>query len=260
MPEKKPRITTEDVRDFWERNPLCAHQIPHPPGSPEFFAHFDRLRNALEPLSFLEQLLAPSRLRGKQVLDVGCGNGYILSLLARAQAITTGIDITPKAIQISQERFKAAGLDGRFLEANAEALPFPDSTFDCVFSLGVLHHTPDTEKAVAEIFRVLRPGGRLIMMLYHRNSFVNRVKHPIACLLTGKPMAQAINEVDGKGNPKGDVYSKGEMRLLFKQFVIEKIFARLLVPRWARQLDRRIFDPFHKKWGWFLYLTANKPD
>jgi SAM-dependent methyltransferase len=63
------------------------------------------------------------------------------------------------------------GLSGTFLQANAEQLGFPDQCFDLVYSHGVLHHTPNTRTAIDEVYRVLKPGGRAIVMLYHRHSF-----------------------------------------------------------------------------------------
>ncbi len=77
--------------------------------------------------------------------------------------------------------------------------------------MGVLHHTPDTAGAVREVFRVLRPGGRVVLMFYHRNSLQYRVKFPVMRWLKGRPIQQSINEVDGVGNPKGDVYSRAEL-------------------------------------------------
>src|SRR5260370_37562071 len=64
-----------------------------------------------------------------------------------------GIDITKKAIELTRERFRLDNLKGEFRVAEAEHLPFADATFDCVNSMGVLHHVPDTERAVAEIYR-----------------------------------------------------------------------------------------------------------
>ncbi len=63
------------------------------------------------------------------------------------------------------------GLSGTFQKENAERLSFPDESFDWVFSHGVLHHTPDTQAAIDEVYRVLKPDGRAIIMLYHKRSF-----------------------------------------------------------------------------------------
>jgi len=63
------------------------------------------------------------------------------------------------------------GLTGTFKKENAEQLSFPNESFDWVYSHGVLHHTPNTQRAMDEVHRVLKPGGRAIIMLYHKHSF-----------------------------------------------------------------------------------------
>ena len=258
-------VTTDlqSVRRFWEANPVAARSVPYPIGTPEYFAYYDRLREETESVEFSAALHEYAAFRGKQVLDVGCGNGYVLSRYAQQGARVCGIDLTHTGVTLSRKRFEWMGLPGRFLQGNAEGLPFPDATFDCVCSMGVLHHTPDTARAVDEVFRVLKPGGRLIVMFYHRDSLQMRLKFPLQRWMAGKPMQESINEVDGVGNPKGDVYSRDELRQLLRRFAQHEIFAgsmpwhamgptRMLLPAAARHaLERRC--------GWFLYAKAVRP-
>ena len=174
MPETRETImaqpTAGDVRAFWDQNPLCAGMIPHPLGSREYFEYYDRLREEIESEAFSYRLHEYWAFAGRRVLDVGSGNGYVLSRYAREGAETYGIDITPTAVDLCRKRFAYAGLSGDFRVAEAEHLPFADGFFDCVCSMGVLHQVPDTERAIAEIHRVLKPGGRLVVMFYHRTS------------------------------------------------------------------------------------------
>src|SRR5205085_3449156 len=93
----------------------------------------------------------------------------------KADADYTGIDLTQAAIDLAKRRFELDQLPGAFRTADAERLDFPDNTFDLIYSHGVLHHTPDTTAAVREVHRVLRPGGRAVVMLYHRNSYNYRI-------------------------------------------------------------------------------------
>lgn len=257
-------VRIDDVRAYWEAHPLCADAIPHPLGSPAYFDFYDRLREANETVEFSAQLHEYGRFSGKRVLDVGCGNGYVLSRYAQAGAATTGVDLTAAAIDLCRQRFAYLRLQGEFRQANAEALPFPDATFDCVTSMGVLHHTPDTAAAVAEASRVLKPGGRLIVMFYHRNSALYRVGFPLQRLLTGKGTQQLVNEVDGPGNPLGDVYSKRGLRRLLSAFSGLELFAGLLqpwmvLPRFSRVLPSAWLKRFERRWGWFLYAKGWKP-
>jgi len=104
------------------------------------------------------------------VLDVGCGQGIDLCQYALRGANVTGIDLTPRHVELAQIHLDALGLGGTVLHGDAERLPFADMTFDRVSSNGVLHHTPDMPAALAEMHRVLRPGGRATVIVYNRDS------------------------------------------------------------------------------------------
>jgi SAM-dependent methyltransferase len=92
-------------------------------------------------------------------------------MFAHHAARYTGVDLTQAAVDATREHFELLGLEGTFGIENAEQLSFADQSFDFVYSFGVLHHTPKPETAFAEVHRVLRPGGRAIIMLYHKHSF-----------------------------------------------------------------------------------------
>lgn len=258
-----PDIKITDIRNFWEKNPVCAKDNPHAIGTPEYFATFDKLRDKIEPLSFAHRFYEFSNARGRKVLDVGCGNGWVLSHFARRGAATTGIDITEAGVNLCRTRFKNEKLSGDFVVGNAEALPFPDNSFDVVSCMGVVHHTSNPHQAVRELHRVLKPGGRLLFMVYHRNSILYRFKFPILKMLTGKSIQQLVNEVDGYGNPRGDVYSRDELRKLLGEFEITELSPGLIegwmvLPYVGRFLPGLIFKPFEKMAGWFLYAKGTK--
>src|SRR5205085_10922814 len=137
---------------FWERSPVAANAIRYALGTPDYFAYYDALREANESPTFSEALHEYSAFAGRRVLDVGSGNAYVLSRYAAAGAHVYGVDLTRAAGALCRQRFELMKLSGDFLVANAESLPFNDETFDCVCSMGVLHHTPDTARAVGEVF------------------------------------------------------------------------------------------------------------
>jgi SAM-dependent methyltransferase len=250
------------VRAFWEENPLCASAIPYALGTAEYFSYYDLLREANEPVSFARALHEYDRFRDRLVLDVGSGNGYVLSRYAAAGAHVYGVDLTETGISLCRRRFELGGWRGHFTVGNAESLPFRSESFDCVCSMGVLHHTPETARAVEECRRVLKPGGQLIVMFYHRNSLHYRLLFPLRRLLTGKSLQQSVNEVDGVGNPKGDVYSRAELRALLRAFPDPQIFAGFLP--WRRLVGlARMPGPLRtwidRRVGWFLYAKAVRP-
>src|SRR5207302_723944 len=99
------------------------------------------------------------------------GQGAEAEQIIRRGAIWSGVDLTPESVARVSMRLRLRALPYEGLEcASALALPFPDNSFDIVFSHGVLHHIPDVRTAQREIARVLRPNGKLIAMLYARRS------------------------------------------------------------------------------------------
>ena len=151
-------------------------EIPYPPGTPEHLAEVERrfLSEAwfAQPpgASPFSGLIPFADLEGQCVLEVGCGTGVHAKLLAEAGARVAAVDLTPTAVELTAKRLALAGFEADVREADAEALPFPDASFDFVWSWGVVHHSEHTERVLAEIARVLKPGGRVALMVYHRNS------------------------------------------------------------------------------------------
>ncbi|CAA7621717.1 class I SAM-dependent methyltransferase [Magnetospirillum sp. UT-4] len=115
-----------------------------------------------------------AELKGKRVLEIGPGAGGHSALFARHGAIMTSVDLTAARARATNAKFRLLGAlaEGcQALQGDAEALPFPDGAFDIVYSNGVLHHTLDTEKAISEVYRVLKPGGKAVILLYCKSSW-----------------------------------------------------------------------------------------
>jgi ubiquinone/menaquinone biosynthesis C-methylase UbiE len=115
-----------------------------------------------------QRVLAHAALRpGERVLDVGCGTGTLALAAVRAEPgiEITGLDADPAILERARHKATAAGVDIEFDEAMADAMPYPDASFDAVLSTLFFHHLPDEVKAgtAKQIRRVLRPGGRLVV-------------------------------------------------------------------------------------------------
>src|SRR2546427_10115460 len=156
------------VREFWDAHPCGAGTSDLPRGRRDYFDAVERHRYELNP-EMVEMADFPSA-QGSDLLEIGCGMGTDLVQFARAGASVTGVDLTPQSVAITRERLNLYGLRGEVRVADAERLPFGDESFDRVYSFAVLHHTPNIESPIREVHRVLRPGGRALVMLYHRNS------------------------------------------------------------------------------------------
>jgi len=268
-PEQDERIgtptpTTSEVRAFWERNPVASASIASPPGSLDYFEAFDRLRLQVEPTWVQDEIYAFDRSLDGRTLDVGCGNGYVLRKYALCGAHAYGVDLTHAAVSLSRERFTLAGLKGTFVQADAEHLPFRDGAFARVVSVGVLHHVPSIESAIAEVYRVLAPGGKLVLMLYHRNSLHYRLLYPIYGALhprfRGHRPSDVARRIDGSDNPIGRTFSRREVRRLLEGFRSVELLVRSLPIRPVLRAPGGAFllDLLSRCVGWFLYARAVK--
>jgi ubiquinone/menaquinone biosynthesis C-methylase UbiE len=165
----KTETNLSGVHDFWNTEACGTQFIQNARTEKEFFERFREFRYQTE---WHIPLLVPfHEAKGRKVLEIGIGNGTEGVMFALNGASYTGVDLTEAALEATQRHFAVLGLTGTFQKENAERLSFANESFDWVFSHGVLHHTPHTQVAIDEVFRVLKPGGRAIIMLYHKHSF-----------------------------------------------------------------------------------------
>lgn len=123
------------------------------------YGHFARYLE-FGALEFLDRLTVGP---GTRMLDVACGAGQIAIPAARAGVRVTGVDIAPNLIEQARARARAEGVDARFDEGDAEMLPYDDAAFDLVVSLMGAMFAPRPDRVAAELVRVCRPGGRIVM-------------------------------------------------------------------------------------------------
>jgi SAM-dependent methyltransferase len=202
------------VRSFWERTPCGSWDATAPEGTAEYFEQIERRRYELEP--FIHRFAGFGETRDQRVLEIGVGLGTDHVQFARAGARLTGVDLTAHGVDLVRRRLALEGLESDVRQADAEHLPFDDDSFDVVYSWGVLHHTPDTARAVREALRVLRPGGRICTMFYGRRSWVSYGLWARNGPLSGRPFRSLADvlyhHMESEGT-KG--YTRRELRRLF---------------------------------------------
>lgn len=259
------------TRDQWSANPCGAHVAGELAfGTREYFDAIEHHRYVTYA-PWMKQAIGFDRYAGKRLLEVGFGTGTDLLQFARGGAMVTGIDLTPRSIEIARRRFEVYELAGEFAIGDGENLSFPDASFDVVYSFGVLHHTPDTHHAVSEIHRVLKPGGIAIVMLYHRASlyYLGSIifKHGLLRreLLRDTPeeiMSRHVEYSDTEGRPLVRAYTCTEARRMFGHFhgcaiQVNQLTRRELRPI-GRLLPEALFQWLARNFGWNLLITATK--
>lgn len=248
--------TKKAVQEYWEAAPCGGHHASAEPGSKAFFAEVEKARYQYEP--FIPDFAEFERWRNKDVLEIGFGLGTDFLQFARAGARLHGVDLTQTAADAVRQRLALEGLDADVRTADAESLPFPDKTFDLVYSWGVLHHTPNTKQAIDEARRVLRVGAEARIMLYSRRSWVafgTWLHHGLAA---GRPWRSLCTVLaENMESPGTKAYTGDELSGLFSQFT-DVEFHRYLTP-----YDRRVGGPLATlagaRFGWFVGVTARRP-
>ena len=160
-----------DVKAHWEQE-TCGTRYGNAADRRAYFDEISEARYRLEP--YIAPFADFPSAFGQSILEIGVGAGADFENWCRFSAHATGVDLTEGAIALTSERLELGGVPRERYDlrvADAERLPFADSSFDFVYSWGVLHHTPDTERAFKEVCRVLKPGGTLRAMIYHHPSW-----------------------------------------------------------------------------------------
>lgn len=239
---------------------------------------FEDLMRCRRHLAVTEMPLAD--LAGKRVLEIGPGGGGHSCLFKKYGAEVVVADLTPeRALSATRKLSLMAGPASAGFNADGEHLPFRDSSFDIVYSNGVLHHSENTDRCIEEVFRVLKPGGLAVIMLYSRHSAIFWLNIAPRALMTGElfhwPEAQWIGRLtEGRPkygttkNPFTRVYSKAEMRWAFRRFDIRSLrkssfqFDNFAVPKLS-QIRNAVFAAFGRKphpGGVLVYGTPYQPE
>ena len=289
----------EAVKAFWNANP-CNSNYSDQRDRRKYFEEITHRRfNCRE---WHVPIIAKfDQFKNKDVLEIGCGIGTDGYEFAKHGARYVGIDLTPSAIELAKERFSLFNTEGTFKVVDAEqGLPFPDNTFDHIYSFGVIHHTPKSEAIVDEIHRVLKPGGTITVMLYNRSSinyyieimFLRKILRftltpsfapSLMSKITGFSEAKLIGHreimlkkkrmskqewininTDGPYCPLSKVYNKREARELFNNFhnVKQEVW-EFNTEHWSflgRLIPTKVARWIGRLWGWHRIIYGKKPE
>ncbi|MBL7999152.1 MAG: methyltransferase domain-containing protein [Candidatus Kapabacteria bacterium] len=256
------------VAAFWNNQPCGTHVVKGREFSREMSDEIERHRYTVEPE--IHAFAQFTRMHGKKVLEVGVGAGTDFIQWVRAGADANGIDLTNEGVDLVRRRLDVYGLKPESLQvADCENIPFPDNTFDCVYSWGVIHHTADTPKAMREIIRVCKPGGICKVMIYNRHSLLTFFFWVQHALLKGKPFRSFadvlwnhMESIGTKAYTRAEAASmlKGQPVTDIKIQPITTYYDRLQRFSKAHQFIARIAECITgtNRFGWFLTMEFRK--
>jgi ubiquinone/menaquinone biosynthesis C-methylase UbiE len=237
-------------------------------GTRDFFERIDQSRYE-EYAPWMQSTFEFERFAGQKVLEIGFGMGTDLFQFAKAGANASGIELSPEHMRIALKRFELYGIAADLRLADAETLPFGDSSFDCIYSFGVLHHIPNTSKVVDEIYRVLRPGGRVLIGVYHRWSLYFFFSVLLPYLTHAEFLRESfqgkLSKIEYRENsaaqPFVRLYSRTSLRKLLHKFSEIEITSKHLtffgrgrhIPKWIiHRLEQA------GMLGWYLVAKGQK--
>jgi ubiquinone/menaquinone biosynthesis C-methylase UbiE len=252
------------IQEYWQKNPCGTQFARSKEDIKQYFSEIEEHRYSVEP--FIHSFGQFTRWRGKKVLEVGVGAGTDHIQFGRAGALITGMDITPAAVELTQKRFELEGLKANVLQADAEFLPFRDESFDFIYSWGVVHHTPDTQKAIDEIYRVYKKGGKVCIMIYHRYSILAFALYFYYGFLRGKPFRTIRDVLSNHLESQGTkAYSTREARRMFRKFkdidiklILTPYDKNAVRPKIFRKMLSPILNNLPSSLGFFMVVQGRK--
>jgi len=212
-------FVSKAVRGYWENHTLGLQYVKDDTlelGTVEFFEH---IRPWMNPYKFPDVLprikKVAARLKGKHVLEIGCGMGFDSVELMKRGVRLTITDLTQSAVEVARRHIRSAGLEPVDMRVeNVLELSYPDESFDGVYSIGVVHHTGDTPRALREIRRVLKPGGlAVISHIYRRPSFFWALSK----------LGRENIEFKEEDAPVIDFFTEGEVVEMLEGFELEEL-------------------------------------
>lgn len=260
----------DEIQRQWDQDPCGSQYVRQAdPNTLDWYLEVERYRY-VEYGPWMPRLMEFAQHRGKRLLEIGAGLGTDHAQFAKNGAITTDLDLSSGHLEHARRNFALRGLQGTFIHGDAENLPFADGSFDVVYSNGVIHHTPNTQRVVDEIFRVLKPGGRVIIMVYAENSLhywrnlfyaLGIEQGRLQRSSMGQIMSESVELSEHGAKPLVKVYTRARLHRMFHRFVNRKIYQRQMTPAERPRVLRRVpVSVLERFLGWNLIIKADKPE
>lgn len=268
------QVPIQKVRSFWDARPCNIRHSTQPVGTREYFDEVERRKYFVE--SHIPDFAEFSKWAGKRVLEIGCGIGTDTINFARAGARVTAVDLSPKSLELAQQRANvyALGERIRFCCGDIEELDqfVPVEPYDLVYSFGVIHHTPHPERAIEQIKKYIAPDGELRLMVYSKVSYklfwIMRQEGVWDMGRLGELIAR--NSEAQTGCPVTYTYTFDELKSLLHRFrVLDIRKAHIFTwdldaykryeykkdPAWAKVDDHQLAE-LEKELGWHTLVRA----
>lgn len=283
------------VQNFWNQKPCDSDMSTEDRGATAYYEEIEQDRYSHQ--RHINQIMDWVQWKGKKVLEIGTGVGTDSRNIIRRGGLYLGINVDQGSVDATKKALDVFNLGGEVKKCSATELFLPDNSIDIVYSFGVLHHIPDAAAAVAEIERVLKPGGELLIMVYNRTSinykleilvlrklFVRLLRIPglIKLLAAAGLPEEKLNRhaeifsanknmsdeewlsrnTDGPDNPYSLVYGAREVEKLLSAFDVKKNEIFYFDTRhWGilgKALPKRLVDFLGARYGWHRVVYAVK--
>ena len=291
-------IMTNPVETWWTARPMTygtehgttqyqtggGKEEDFAQGSTEFFRQIDKTINEWNrPLHDetgpFGRVFDYAKYANRPILEVGCGMGTLASYWAQRGAVITAVDLTRKAVEQTARRFALQSLRGTVKQEDGRRLSFNDASFDYAYSWGVLHHSPDLEKSLRELLRVIKPGGGFGLMLYNRSSLYQwyRIQYVEGLLHCESehldPLALASRYTDGwdtEGNRHTWPVTQEEVHKMLQPFArrlsikvlgteLDNLLPRMIpLPHLLRWMPTLAIKACARRFGWSLWIEGEK--
>ena len=279
-PESEQDFYKKQIENQWNNDPCGSHYVDDQKKERDlnWFLEVERYRYK-EYAPWMPKIMEFHLHHGENLLEIGSGMGTDLAQFAKNGANVTDVDFAITHLEHAKSNLSARSLPGKFILQDAEKLPFEDNEFDLIYSNGVIHHTPNTLAMISEIYRVLKPGGKIIIMVYAVNSlhfwyqivWILGIKQNLFDSFSiGEIMSRNIEITENNAQPLVKAYTTKQLKMLFSKFKKCKIYKRQLTKLEIQQyiFSERAFSflrfvplsLLEMFMGWNLIIKAYKPN